>query len=290
MTENMTRQMADSAMPESAQRLRWIEIKRFGMALGLVLLCAVTVEIVAWGYRANAGLPLDSATKQANTLATLPDAQIDRLRMAAVGGRDAAALATLQQVAQAGSVPAMRAVASVLLPSPQKSDVLQGLDWAQLAAKKGDSGAQYLLGKAFFDGNAALQADRQQARAWFASAAAQKHAQAAYFLGLIYQNAYGVMGDAVQAAQWFKQSADLGNPDAMFMLANAYVAGAGVPADPARAVQLYQAAAEQEHPLASQALGYALRDGTLGLKRNSQQAQEMMVEVEHALKHPRPVF
>lgn len=298
MTKNMTGRVTYSTMPSAAQRLLRIEVKQlglglglaWGLVLGLVLLCAATVAIVAWDYRANAAHAFGFDTAKASTLATLPDAQIDRLRMAAAGGHDAAALATLQQAAQAGNVLAMRAAASVLLLSAQKTEQLQGLSWAQLAAQKGDSGAQYLLGKAFFDGHAALPADRQQARAWFASAAGQKNAKAAYFLGLIYQNAYGVKADAVQASRWFKQSADLGNPDAMFMLANAYVAGAGVPTDPARAVQLYQAAAEQEHPLAAQALGYALRDGTLGLKRDSQQSQEMMVEVEHALRHPRPVF
>ena len=282
--------MMQHTITTTVRRIGGVDIKRLGLALSLVLLCVATFGIVAWGYRANAAYAFGINTARASTLATLPAAQIDRLRMAAVGARDAAALGSLQQAAQAGNVPAMRAAASVLLLSAQKTEQLQGLSWAQLAAQKGDSGAQYLLGKAFFDGHAALQADQQQARAWFASAAAQKHAQAAYFLGLIYQNAYGVKADAVQAAQWFKQSADWGNPDAMFMLANAYVAGAGVPTDPARAVQLYQAAAEQEHPLASQALGYALRDGTLGLKRDTQQSQEMMVEVEHALKHPRPVF
>ena len=286
----MTEQLAGNTMPDSAQRLRWIEIKRFCLAVGLVLLCVTTVEIVAQGYRANAAQPRGADIAKAGTLATLPDAQVDRLRMAAADGRDAAALVSLQQAAQAGNLSAMRAAASVLLPSMQKTDARQGLNWAQLAAQKGDSGAQYLLGKALFYGNAALPADRHQARAFFENAAQQKHPQAAYFLGLMYQNAYGVPADPAQAAQWFRQSADLGNPNAMFMLANAYAAGAGVPTDQARAVQLYQGAAEQEHPLAAQALAYALRDGSLGLKRNSKESQEMMVEVEHALKHPRPVF
>lgn len=286
----MTEQLAQNTTPIPAQRPRWIEIKRLGLVVGLVLLCAAMVEIVAQGYRANTAQPRGADTAKAGTPATLPDAQVDRLRMAAAGGRDEAALVSLQQAAQAGNLSAMRAVASVLLPSMRKTDVLQGLNWAQLAAQKGDSGAQYLLGKALFDGNAALPADRHRARAFFENSAQQKHPQAAYFLGLIYQNAYGVPADLAQAAQWFQKSADLGNPNAMFMLANAYAAGAGVPTDQARAVQLYQAAADQEHPLAAQALAYALRDGSLGLKRNSKESQEMMVEVEHALKHPRPVF
>lgn len=282
--------MTANAMSESVQRSRWIQVKRVGLALTLLLICAATVKTVVWGYRVNASQQLDADTTKSNTLATLSEAAVDRLRMTAAGGRDALALASLQQAAQAGSVSAMRAAASVLLLSPQKADLLQGLQWVQLAAQKGDSGAQYLFGKALFDGNATLQVDRQQAKVWFESAAQQKHPQATYFLGLMHQNGYGVGADAVRAAQWFKQAADLGNPDAMFMLANAYVAGAGVPANQARAVELYRAAAEQEHPLAAQALSYALRDGTLGLKRNNQQSQEMMVEVEHALKHPRSTF
>ncbi|MBC7719344.1 MAG: sel1 repeat family protein [Chitinophagaceae bacterium] len=281
-----------AAHPVAAKCALWL--KRHGLALrvglGFTAVCAATAGVTAWGYQTNAKAQHAAVLAQAMTQTGLSDAQVDRLRMAAAGGRDAAALASLQRAAQAGNAAAMRASARVLLGSPQKSDLLQGLHWVQLAAQKGDSGAQYLLGKALFDGNAALQADRQQARVWFENAAQQHHAKAAYFLGLMHQNAYGVKADAALAAHWFKQSAEAGNPDAMFMLANAYEAGQGVPTNHAQAVALYQAAAEQEHPLASQALGYALRDGTLGLKRNSLQSQEMMVEVEHALKHPRPVF
>lgn len=248
---------------------------------GLVSVCVLAAGIWATEHRGPA------ASKEP---AALQAAEVDRLRMKAAGASDASALEQLQQAARHGNVDAMRAAASVMIAGKDKSSVERGLQWALRAAQQGDRGAQYLLGKTLFEGSAWRLPERENARAWLEKSAVQQHSQAAYLLGLIYKNGYGIGIDEGAAVRWFERAADLGNPDAMFMLGNAYLAGEGVALDQAHAVRLYRAAAELEHPLASQMLGYALRDGTLGLARDSRQSQEMMVEVEHALKHPREVL
>lgn len=220
----------------------------------------------------------------------LQSAEVDRLRMMAGTGRDPAALDRLRQAAQQGNTEALRAAAAVLVPDKDRSAALQGLEFARIAARRGDRAAQYLLAKTLFDGSAVQQQDWQQARVWFEKSALQQHSQAAYFLGLIYKNGYGVAVDQKVAAQWFTRAVALENADAMFMLANAYMAGEGVAPDQNHAVRLLQQAAALEHPLASQTLGYALHDGTLGLVRDERQSAEMMLEVEHALRHPRSAF
>lgn len=250
-------------------------LRRNRCAAGGLLLCLGAIAIPLW---------------QSLQQPTLPPAAVDRLRMAAESGRDPNALTRLQQAARHGNIDAQRAAAGILVGAKDTRQLATGVTWAKTAAARGDPGAQYLLGKVLFDGNAVQVRNRQQARFWFEQAALQQHAQATYFLGLIYKNGYGVASDTPRAAHWFDRSAALGNADAMFMLGTAYMDGIGVPANQARAAALFRQAAELEHPLAAQMLAYALRDGTLGLARDSRAAQEMVVEIDHALHHPRPVF
>lgn len=223
-------------------------------------------------------------------LPVLQPAEVDRLRMQASGGRDGSALKALRVAARNGNIDALQAAASVLVEAPDPAHIREGLQYARSAAERGDSRAQYLLGKILFNGSLVQAPERQAARAWTEKAALQDHPQAGYLLGLMHKNGYGVPTDALAAAHWFARGAALGNPDAMFMLGNAYLAGEGVPPDPPRAMQLFRDAADLEHPLAAQMLAYALRDGTSGITRDDRQAQEMVREVEHALHHPRAVF
>ena len=222
--------------------------------------------------------------------ARLQPAEIDRLRLRADNGQDRVALARLRQVAEHGDLDAQRAIASVQLGRVDKISVIQGLHFAETAARRGDRAAQYLLGKALFEGTSAEPADRAKALPWLQKSAVQDQPQAAYLLGLMYKNGYGVAANQIVASGWFARAAGLGNSDAMFMLGNAYLEGVGVAQDQAHALQLYQAAAALEQPLAAQMLSYALREGALGLAADLQQSREMMVEVEHALHHSRAVF
>ncbi|MBC7501575.1 MAG: sel1 repeat family protein [Herminiimonas sp.] len=223
-------------------------------------------------------------------LSRLPPADIDRLRMHADHGKDASALKSLRLAASQGHAGAMQAAASVLLHHPQWDRDGDGLLLAQAAAQHGDSSAQYLLAKAYFDGAPSRQRDATLARQWFEKAAGQKHPQAAYLLGLIYKNGDGTAADPGQSAQWFERSAQLGNPDAMFMLANAHLAGEGVERNPREALRLYMTAAALEHPLAAQSIALAFKEGQLGLPQSERQSQQMMLGVAHSLRHPHSAF
>ncbi|MDP9108315.1 MAG: sel1 repeat family protein [Pseudomonadota bacterium] len=250
-----------------------IGIRRHRFALLLLLLSMAIGVVVLCRQPAAVFSPLD----------------IDRLRMRAAA-HDVRALGQLELAAGRDDLLAQRALASVLLAAPQADLAAVGLRWARVAAQRGDAAAQYLLGKALFERNAKESTDRAIARVWLLRAADQQHPQAAYLLGLIYKEGYAVAVDRSQAAGWFMRAAALGNADAMFMLGNAYLEGDGVPRDQNKALALWRQAAELEQPLAAQMLSYALRDGALGLQRDLPQSEQMMVEVEHALHHPREVL
>ena len=249
--------------------LRRVRSHRF--ALGALLLCVVGAALLAAQLRTS----------------VLQPPEIDRLRLRAGGANDRGALAQLVKAARGGNRDAQRASASVLLARMDQNSVALGLQFAKTAAERGDPAAQYLLARTLFDGNRNLPADRVLARAWLQKAAGQDHPQAAYLLGLIYKNGYGIGANQTAATAWFARAAAHGDADAMFMLATAYLEGAGVKADQAIALRWFQQAAEMEQPLAAQTLAYALRDGTLGLAPDARASAQMMVEVEHALHHPR---
>jgi uncharacterized protein len=247
-------------------------------------------HIVWLGVLALVPLCAAVALYQRQQACTVDAASIDRLRIMASTGQDSAALAQLQTLAQQGQLSAMHATASVLLQSPHPGQAQQGLTLAYAAAQRGDPAAQYLLGKTLFEAKVTAPVQRPQARVWLEKSAQQQHAQASYPLGLIYKNGYGITPDARAAVHWFETAVRQGNPDAMFMRGNAYLEDDGVVVNQAQGVKLLQQAAELEHPLASQALAYAFRDGTLGLPRDQRQSEQMMMEVGHALRHPRSVF
>lgn len=217
--------------------------------------------------------------------ANLSPEQVDRLRMQALAGQTQG-LPDLRKAARRGNLAAQRAVAEVLLRQPETA--AEGVQFAEMAAAQGDVQTHFMLGQAYFSGNASGRRlpDMARARHWLELAAERKHAQAMYLLGLMHKSGYTGQVDLHQAVQWFARAVQLRNADAMFMLGNAYQAGEGVAADQAQALRLYKAAAELEHPLAVQTLALAYRDGGLGLKPDKREADLMMMEVAHILSHP----
>lgn len=213
--------------------------------------------------------------------------QVDRLRMAAQAGQDKLALDKLRRAARQDNTEAMLAAGSVLLRQTAPAAIEEGMQFAQAAAKRGDPGAQYLVGKAYFDGVSSPKKipDLPKAKAWFEMAAERNHAPAIYQLGIMYKGGYGIARDSAIAAQWFEKAAELGNADAMFMLGNLYLNGEGVPLSPREALRMYMKAAALDHPLAAQSIAYAFKDGGLGLPRSERQSEQMMLGVAHMLRH-----
>lgn len=207
------------------------------------------------------------------------------LQLQAGAARNANALQTLSAMAEDGRIDAQRAVGEILARQRDEASVPKGVAWLQRAAASGDAEATFMLGKLHFRGEPPLTRDYEAAARQFAIAAQKGHGGAAYYLGLMFRNGYGVRAAPTQAARWFEQAADT-IPAARFMLANAYRYGEGVEKDEARALALYQSAAEDESPEAVQTLAMAYRNGELGLARDPMQFGHYVLETAHSLKHP----
>jgi uncharacterized protein len=80
------------------------------------------------------------------------------------------------------------------------------IEWRPLA-ETGNSGAQFLLGAAYYFGHGVIQDDKQAAN-WYRLAAEQKHSSAQYYIGIMFENGRGVLQDNILAHMWFNISAD----------------------------------------------------------------------------------
>lgn len=220
--------------------------------------------------------------------ARTPDsAEIETLVQQAGPGHDANALQRLREQSDTrGSAAAQRALAEALIARNDHEAFAEGLVWLRKAAAQDDAEANMALGKLLFLGRPELVPDYPAAYRHFASAGAQGHPGAAYYLGLMLRSGYGVRENRAAAARWFALAAEKKSPAAMFMLANAYRDGDGVPHDEKRARELYEEAAELELPEAVQTLAMAYRNGELGLPQDEMQARHFTLETAHALKHP----
>src|SRR5215813_5188962 len=89
------------------------------------------------------------------------------------------------------------------------------LQSAQRAADRGDSEAQYFLGKSYSKG---IDVERDYAKAaeYFRKAADQGHAFAKNDLAVLYAKGLGVPKDYEQAAKWYLRGANAGDSLAQF--------------------------------------------------------------------------
>ena len=74
-------------------------------------------------------------------------------------------------------------------------------EWKPLA-DQGHADAQYYLGLMYANGEGVPEDDAEAVR-WYRLAADQGHADAQYYLGLMYANGEGVLQDNVTAHMWF---------------------------------------------------------------------------------------
>ena len=127
----------------------------------------------------------------------------------------------------------------------QKADYATALKEFGPAAARGDSEAQYRLGRMYEFGRGVL-VNMPQAMIWLRKSAAQENASAQAELGAIYASGYGgVPQDDAQAVAWFQKAASQGNPTAQYNLGLMYAKGGGVKQDFAQAVAWYRKAADQ---------------------------------------------
>ncbi|MES2296722.1 MAG: hypothetical protein V4582_06740 [Pseudomonadota bacterium] len=111
-------------------------------------------------------------------LSGLDARQVCKLRAAALG--DDGALDTLRRSARLGNIAAMRALGSVLIGNVDYALSLEGMQFAEQAAARGDAGAQSVLAHAYRDGRATLNnvPDLVRAQTWFELAAEPRAAGA----------------------------------------------------------------------------------------------------------------
>jgi TPR repeat protein len=121
-------------------------------------------------------------------------------------------------------------------------------------ADAGNAKAQNYLGL-LYDNGYGVPRDDARAVAWYRKAAEQGNAAAQYNLGRHYDNGHGVPQDDAQAVAWYRKAAEHGDAGAQTSLGAAYEAGRGVPQDQAQAAEWYRKAADQEHPAAELVLG-----------------------------------
>lgn len=122
------------------------------------------------------------------------------------------------------------------------------------------------------DAPQATPAQKSEAAALYAAAAARGMPAAMYSLGRAYDKAHGVARDIPQAAHWYQRAADLDHPAAMASLGTMYEFGEGVPIDLAQAVRLYKLASAKGDAHAMTSLGYLYAEGK-GVARNPREAR-----------------
>jgi len=146
--------------------------------------------------------------------------------------------------------------------SPAAKDVAQ-MTFAELKpeADKGNSAAQFELGRRFADGNGILK-DSSEAVDWWQKAAVQGFPPAEYDLGLAYGRGDGVPKDAEQGIKWCRMAADAGLPVAQEFIGALYaLPHSSLKQDYAQAFKLFKAAADQGYPHAEYLLALCYRDG-----------------------------
>ena len=89
--------------------------------------------------------------------------------------------------------------------SGMPTDVEESVEWLRLAADRGHAGAQFDLGRCYYDGEGVAK-DVERAAMWLKKAAEQGHMKAQKYLSLCYTKGEGVEQDRGKAANWLIQA------------------------------------------------------------------------------------
>lgn len=151
--------------------------------------------------------------------------------------------------------------------------------------------AQHDLGALYTAGQAGVSQNYERASFWFRQAAIQGIGNAAYNLGVLYQQGLGQEQDVQRALDWYRRAAQLGHPEAQYNLGIAYIEGIGTRYNPNMAAAFFQQAAFSGIVEAAYNLGLILENGLLGevrpddaLKWYRAAADNGSVDAQEALK------
>lgn len=124
--------------------------------------------------------------------------------------------------------------------------------------------AQHDLAALYTAGQAGVTQNYERAVFWFQKAASQNIANAAYNLGVLYQQGLGQPQDLLRALDWYRRAAQLGHPEAQYNLGIAYIEGVGTRYNPNMAAAFFKQAAMSGIIEAAYNLGLILENGLLG--------------------------
>jgi len=145
-------------------------------------------------------------------------------------------------IASAAGAAASAATFEEGVAAQSRGDLPAAVAAYQAAADRGESAAEFALGRLYLTGQAVAQSYRA-ARGWFEKAAAQGNPGAACELGEMYEEGRGAPREYAAALVWYRQSAARGYVPAEVRLAEMYRRGVGVPRDLSAAIGLVTPAA-----------------------------------------------
>jgi TPR repeat protein len=193
-----------------------------------------------------------------------------RLRRAGTPEATAAAIAEIQQAADAGLALAhdcLGAIYENAVGGPQ--DFARSVAHYRIAAEAGISRAMERLGLALLQGRG-VAASKLDGETWLRRAARAGDANAALRLGRLYAEAGDLPPNYEEAAMWFRRAAEAGHGEAARALGTLYLTGA-LPRDDAEAASWFSRGAEAGDMISAYNLGVCLARG-VGVPRDEARA------------------
>jgi len=142
--------------------------------------------------------------------------------------------------------------------------------WYQLAAKQDDPLAQFYLG-VMYEADVMLKQSPGEAVKWLFKAGEQGHEKSQILLAVLYLKDKSLRQAFARRIKGYRQLAEKGDAAAQYTLGWIYMEGAGIPVNTREALKWYQKAAENGHAGAQLALGGIYLDGK-GVQTSPQEA------------------
>lgn len=134
------------------------------------------------------------------------------------------------------------------------ADSLIAAQWYQLAAKRSDPQAQFYLG-IMYETGVALKQSPFEALKWLFKSGEQGHEKAQILLAVLYLKDKDLRQEFTRRIKAYRQQAEKGDAGAQYTLGWIYMEGAGLPVNPREALKWYSKAVEKGHAKAQLALG-----------------------------------
>jgi len=184
------------------------------------------------------------------------------------GGSERGFLLALEPLAKRGDTIAQVILGKAYLSGDNVSkDPSEACKWFKQAAEKGDKEAAFILGLLTMDG-VGVGEDFSEALKWLRKSAEQGYAKAQTALGDIY---YGgnkdTKPDWKEAFVWYRKAAEQGETQAVRMIATMYWAGLDSEGNPREAIKWFRKSAEQNDVRSQYSLG-VLYSGVAGVERD----------------------